>query len=82
MPKEARIEVDIRDIDLARRDAVVESLLQKVKAVSQQRGLQYKIEQINQDPPTACADQVKPGPAPPTLLCPALPCPALPCPAL
>ena len=58
VPREAKIEIDIRDIDLARRDAVVKSVHDKVKDVAEKRGLAYSIDMINQDPPATCANQV------------------------
>lgn len=58
VPTEAKIEVDIRDIDLKRRDSVVDSMLQKVKDVAKKRGVEYKVEKINRDPPTSCGDEV------------------------
>lgn len=58
VPREARIEVDIRDINLERRDAVVKSVHDKVESVAQKRGVAYSIDMINKDPPATCADQV------------------------
>lgn len=58
VPREAKIEIDIRDIDLERRDAVVKSVHDKVKSVAEKRGVTYNIDMINQDPPNKCADQV------------------------
>lgn len=58
VPREAKIEIDIRDIDLERRDAVVKSVHEKVKNVAEKRGVTYSIDMINQDPPATCADQV------------------------
>lgn len=58
VPSEAKIEVDIRDIDLKRRDAVVDSMLQKAKGVAKERGVELEVEQINRDPPTSCGDEV------------------------
>ena len=58
VPSEAKIEVDIRDIDLKRRDAVVDSMLQKAKDVAKERGVELEVEQINRDPPTSCGDEV------------------------
>ena len=60
VPREARIEIDIRDIDLERRDAVVKSVHDKVKSVAEKRGVTYSIDMINQDPPATCADQARP----------------------
>lgn len=59
VPTEAKIEVDIRDIDVKRRDAVVDSLLQKVKDVAKSRGVEYNVEKINRDPPTSCGTEVR-----------------------
>ena len=59
VPREARIEIDIRDIDLARRDSVVKAVLDKVKAVAQERGVTYSVDMINQDPPATAGDQVR-----------------------
>ena len=58
VPREARIEIDIRDIDLARRDSVVKSVLDKVKAVAEERGVKYWVDMMNQDPPATSAHQV------------------------
>ena len=58
VPSEARIEIDIRDIDLAQRDGVVQSVLDKAKEVAEERGVTYKVDMINQDPPAKCADRV------------------------
>ena len=58
VPREARIEIDIRDIDLVRRDSVVQSVLDKVKAVAEERGVSYWVDMINQDPPATSAHQV------------------------
>lgn len=58
VPREAGIEIDIRDIDLQRRDKVVKSVLDKVKAVADERGVTFKVDMINQDPPATCGAQV------------------------
>lgn len=58
VPREARIEIDIRDIDLARRDSVVKAVLDNVKAVAQERGVTYSVDMINQDPPATAGDQI------------------------
>ena len=58
VPREARIEIDIRDIDLVRRDNVVKSVLDKVKAVAEESGVSYWVDMINQDPPATSAHQV------------------------
>ena len=59
VPREARIEIDIRDIDLARRDSVVKAVLDKVEAVAEERGVTYSVDIINQDPPATSGDQVR-----------------------
>lgn len=59
VPRQARIEIDVRDIDQKRRDEVVQSILEKIEAVANERGVTYKVEMINQDPPATSAKQVQ-----------------------
>ncbi len=50
----AMITTDVRDIDKARRDRVLETLHSTCDEVSARRGVAITIELINADPPTAC----------------------------
>jgi ureidoglycolate amidohydrolase len=54
VPSKARIEVDIRDIDGTRRDAVLEALYLECDEIAQQRGVSVRRELVNADPPAQC----------------------------
>jgi acetylornithine deacetylase/succinyl-diaminopimelate desuccinylase-like protein len=50
--------VDIRDIDLARRDAVLRSLAEVCERVNRDRQLKIQTEIVNADAPALCAPLV------------------------
>jgi ureidoglycolate amidohydrolase len=54
IPSRVRIEFDIRDTDVARRDAVVRRVEAARDEVARRRGLEIRTEVINSDPPAAC----------------------------
>ncbi len=54
IPSRVRLEVDIRDIDAARRDGVIEALRAACADVQRRRGVRIGVETINSDPPAAC----------------------------
>jgi ureidoglycolate amidohydrolase len=54
IPSRVRLETDIRDIDAARRDAVIGKLKLACADVAQHRGLSIQTKMINADPPAAC----------------------------
>ena len=58
VPSRARLEVDVRDIDLARRDAVLRHIESAGDQIAARRGVTVGIEPINADPPTACAPRI------------------------
>lgn len=58
VPCEAVVEMDIRDTDLASRDAVVDGLRAAVAEIAARRGLGASVETINIDPPAACDSQL------------------------
>lgn len=58
VPSRARLEVDVRDIDLARRDAVLSQIRAACDEVAGRRGVTTRIEPINADPPTECAPSI------------------------
>ena len=58
VPREAKLEIDIRDIDKARRDRIVAQVLSKVKEIAKVRGVESTVDIINQDPPASCSEQV------------------------
>jgi N-carbamoyl-L-amino-acid hydrolase len=58
VPSRARLEVDVRDIDLARRDAVLDAIRHACDDVAARRGVKVHVEPINADPPAQCAQPI------------------------
>jgi N-carbamoyl-L-amino-acid hydrolase len=58
IPSRVRLETDIRDIDAARRDGVVETMRAACGDVSSRRGLTITTELVNADPPAACDEGI------------------------
>ena len=58
IPSHVKLEIDIRDTDLARRDAVVKAVIQACETTAAQRKLQVKTEILNADAPAACDPQL------------------------
>jgi ureidoglycolate amidohydrolase len=54
IPASVRLETDIRDIDAARRDGVIDTLKAACVEVAERRGIQIKTEMVNADPPATC----------------------------
>jgi N-carbamoyl-L-amino-acid hydrolase len=54
VPSRVRLEVDVRDTDLARRDGVLAKIEQAVADVSARRGVTVRTEVVNADCPAAC----------------------------
>jgi N-carbamoyl-L-amino-acid hydrolase len=54
VPSRVLITTDVRDIDRARRDGVLDSLAATTEQVSARRGVTITTELINADPPTTC----------------------------
>jgi hydantoinase/carbamoylase family amidase len=55
IPSRVRLEADIRDIDGARRDRVLEALHAACADVEKGRGVMIASEMLNADPPATCA---------------------------
>ena len=58
VPSRTRIEVDVRDIDLARRDAVLTRIRTACDEIAARRRVAVRIEPVNADPPARCAPEV------------------------
>jgi N-carbamoyl-L-amino-acid hydrolase len=58
IPSRARIEVDVRDIDQARRDAVLGKIAEACETTASRRKVQVRRELLNSDPPAQCAPAV------------------------
>jgi N-carbamoyl-L-amino-acid hydrolase len=54
IPSRVRLETDIRDIDGARRDRVLDALRAACAGVAQRRGVAVTTELVNADPPASC----------------------------
>ena len=58
VPRTAEMEIDVRDIDGARRDAMVADILKKGEAIAKARDVRWSAEMINADPPATCDPRV------------------------
>jgi ureidoglycolate amidohydrolase len=58
VPSKTFMTVDVRDIDLARRDRMVDHIKHAVQTISSERKLLAKLETLNADPPATCDDLV------------------------
>jgi N-carbamoyl-L-amino-acid hydrolase len=54
IPSRVRLEIDVRDIDGQRRDAVLHRIEEEVNAVARRRNVSLRTEPINADPPAVC----------------------------
>jgi ureidoglycolate amidohydrolase len=58
IPSRVRLETDIRDIDAARRDVVIERLRAACVDVSARRSVTITTELVNADPPATCDSEI------------------------
>ena len=58
IPSRVRIEVDVRDINQARRDSVLNRIAAACDEVSRRRGVAVRTEVVNADPPAQCGPAV------------------------
>lgn len=58
IPSRVRLETDIRDIDAARRDGVIDELRAACADVASRRGVAVSTELVNADPPAACDEEI------------------------
>src|SRR5207253_4983631 len=54
IPSRVRIEVDVRDIDRARRDAVLKQIAEACDKTAAKRHVKVHSEMVNADPPAQC----------------------------
>ena len=54
IPSRVRLETDIRDIDISRRDDVIAALRSACDEVQERRGVKINSELVNADPPATC----------------------------
>ncbi|GBG85710.1 hypothetical protein CBR_g40439 [Chara braunii] len=58
IPRKAHVEIDVRDIDGARRDRVLDRIKQSVEEIAHRRKLRHKIKLVNKDPPALCSKKI------------------------
>ncbi len=58
VPSRVRLSLDVRDIDLARRDRVLAEIEAACQQIGARRGLTVAYEVLNADPPTACSNHI------------------------
>ena len=58
VPSRVQIEIDVRDIEGERRDAVVAAIRDAAREIEARRGASFHIETLNADPPALCAPVV------------------------
>jgi ureidoglycolate amidohydrolase len=58
VPSRTRLEIDIRDIDLARRDRVLETVRAASVEIGTRRGVRFSIETVNADSPATCEPRI------------------------
>ncbi|KAJ9533882.1 hypothetical protein QJQ45_026976 [Haematococcus lacustris] len=58
VPRDVRLGIDVRDIDGARRDRVVQAIRDSVNAIADKRKVRSSVTLVNQDPPTACSPDI------------------------
>ena len=58
VPSRVRLSLDVRDIDQARRDAVIAAIEEACTNIGARRGLAVVLEMLNQDPPTECSPDI------------------------
>jgi len=58
VPSKVRIEMDVRDIDGARRDRVLQEIAAACAEIAGRRGVGIRHEVINADPPAACDPRI------------------------
>jgi ureidoglycolate amidohydrolase len=58
IPSRVHLSADIRDIDLARRDAVIKAMEKACHTISTSRGVAIRIEPLNADAPGECSPAV------------------------
>jgi ureidoglycolate amidohydrolase len=58
IPNQVTLEIDVRDIDLTRRDGVLETIRRAIESIAARRQVAAVIECLNADPPASTSDIV------------------------
>lgn len=58
IPKEAYLEIDLRDTFIETRDKALNDVQEKIKEISNRRGVTSNVKLLNCDPPAICAENL------------------------
>jgi len=58
IPKEAYLEIDLRDTFVDTRDKALQDLQDKIEEITTRRGIQSTVKLLNCDPPAICSDEL------------------------
>ena len=58
---QAALEIDLRDIDEPRRDAVLGQILEAAADIAARRRVRLQTEVVNRDAPATCAPEARPA---------------------
>ena len=58
IPKEAYLEIDLRDTNIETRNKALSDLQNEIAAICKRRNIQYTIEMVNCDPPAICDEKI------------------------
>ncbi len=58
IPSKVELEIDVRDIEAARRNIVLEAIQASAQSIAIDRGLQLKLEVVNADPPAQSSETI------------------------
>lgn len=58
VPSQVKLEIDVRDSELVRRDSMVTAITHDCHAIATRRNLEVEIEMLNSDAPAACDPKI------------------------
>ena len=58
VPRDATLEIDVRDIDGPRRDTVLTAITEAADSIAGKRNVRHAVAAINQDAPATCGSEV------------------------
>lgn len=58
IPKEAYLEIDLRDTNIETRNKALSDLQNEIAEICKRRNIQYTIEMVNCDPPAICNEKI------------------------
>ena len=58
IPKEAYLEIDLRDTNIETRNKALSDLQNEIATICKRRNIQYTIEMVNCDPPAICDEKI------------------------